>query len=56
MEKTNDKPTQSELDKARQDFPGAAVNVADDNADNPNLVKERTAALNNNPRNNGDPV
>lgn len=56
MEKTNDKLSQSELEKAIQDLPGAAIDAADDNADTSKLVKERTATLNNNPRNNGDPV
>ncbi|MBD5209780.1 MAG: hypothetical protein HDS69_10685 [Bacteroidales bacterium] len=53
---TNNKTTQSEIEEARRDLPGAAVNAADENADNSELVKERTATLNNNPRNEGNPV
>lgn len=34
-----------------QDLPGAAINVADQNKVNTELVKERTSTLNNNPRN-----
>ena len=37
--------------QARKDFPGAAINAADKDSVNKDLVKERTAALNNNPRN-----
>lgn len=33
-------------------YPGVAVNDADDGKVDKNLVKERTATLNNNPRNN----
>lgn len=37
--------------KAREDFPGAAVNAADNDKINKGLVDERTCTLNNNPRN-----
>ena len=40
--------------EALQDLPGAAINTADDDAVNPELVKERTSTLNNNPRNTDD--
>lgn len=37
--------------EAREDLPGAAVNAADNDKVNEDLVKERTSTLNNNPRN-----
>lgn len=37
---------------ASQEFPGVAVNKADDNVNSVALEKERTRTLNNNPRNN----
>lgn len=40
--------------KAEQDLPGAAVNAADKDKVNEDLVKERTSTLNNNPRNTDD--
>ncbi|MDE6345251.1 MAG: hypothetical protein K2L55_01110 [Muribaculaceae bacterium] len=56
MDKTDNKPTKEEREKAERQYPGAAVNEADNNADNKQLVKERTCELNNNPRNEGKPV
>lgn len=56
MDKTDNKPTKEEREKAERQYPGAAVNEADNNADNKQLVKERTCKLNNNPRNEGKPV
>ena len=38
--------------KPTDELPGVAINKADDNAVNKELVKERTSTLNNNPRNN----
>lgn len=38
--------------KAREDLPGAAINAADNDNVNQELVEERTRTLNNNPRNN----
>lgn len=38
-------------DDARQQYPGVAVNEADDGKVDKELVKERTRTLNNNPRN-----
>lgn len=40
--------------EAREELPGAAVNAADNDKVNENFVKERTATLNNNPRNTDD--
>ncbi|MDE6099643.1 MAG: hypothetical protein K2G01_01230 [Paramuribaculum sp.] len=40
-----------QTDEALREFPGVAVNRADDNADTTALEKERTRTLNNNPRN-----
>jgi hypothetical protein len=37
--------------KAGEEYPGVAINQADDNKVSKNLVKERTETLNNNPRN-----
>ncbi len=51
-EDTHHHPSQEKIDHAIDNLPGAAVNHADDNADNKELVKERTRTLNNNPRNN----
>ena len=46
------KSTRKEADnKAEQSYPGVAVNVADNDKVNPQLVKEETAQMNNNPRN-----
>lgn len=43
--------TKKELDeKALQDYPGAAIDVADKDKVDPALVKERTATINDNPR------
>ena len=49
MKKENDKTSN---DTAAENFPGVAVNVADNNKDTEKLVKERTEILNDNPRNN----
>lgn len=43
--------SQEEVDAAK--YPGVAIDIADDEKVDENLVKERTKALNNNPRNNG---
>lgn len=40
--------------EARQDLPGAAINAADNDKVNEDLVKERTKTINNNPRNTDD--
>lgn len=40
-----------QLEQAELDYPGVAVNVADNEKDTPGLEKERTCTLNNNPRN-----
>ncbi|MCM1067018.1 MAG: hypothetical protein NC418_05525 [Muribaculaceae bacterium] len=45
------KPSDRLKDYAVDNFPGAAVNHADDNEVDSALVKERTRTLNNNPRN-----
>lgn len=36
-------------------FPGVAIDIADNEKVTPSTVKERTRTLNNNPRNNGNP-
>ncbi len=36
---------------APDEFPGAAINEADDNKVDKKLIKERTKTINNNPRN-----
>lgn len=50
----NTKPADAESQAVRdsQTYPGVAVNEADDQRDNKDLIKERTHTLNNNPRNN----
>ena len=40
--------------EAREDLPGAAINAADNDKVNEELVKERTSTINNNPRNTDD--
>lgn len=40
--------------QAREDLPGASINAADKDKVSPELVKERTGTLNNNPRNTDD--
>lgn len=40
-----------ERDKAIDNYPGAAIDRADDDKVDEELVKERTCMLNNNPRN-----
>lgn len=42
-----------EIKEALRDLPGAAVDAADDEKVTPQLVDERTATLNCNPRNDG---
>lgn len=39
-------------DAAVENYPGVAVNIADNDKDTAKLVKERTETLNNNPRDN----
>lgn len=56
MDKKESMPTKGEQEKAEQQYPGAAINNADNNADTEALVDERTCTLNNNPRNEGKPV
>lgn len=41
------------IDSAEKDYPGAAVNKADNEEVNKELVDERTTTLNYNPRNEG---
>lgn len=40
------------IEEAVKDFPGAAINSADNEKDTEKLVEERTKTLNDNPRNN----
>ena len=40
-----------QAEEGLRDLPGAAINAADNNKVNDNLVNERTSTLNNNPRN-----
>lgn len=40
------------VDNAAQDYAGVAINMADGNEVNAKMVKDRTKAMNNNPRNN----
>lgn len=40
--------------QTEEELPGAAVNVADNDKVDAELVKERTSTLNNNPRNTDD--
>lgn len=52
MEDKRKKPTTAaERTHAVDNYPGAAVDHADDNDVDRRLVKERTCTLNNNPRN-----
>ena len=44
--------TQQEEVKSAQNYPGAAIDIADDEKVNDRLVKERVKVENNNPRNN----
>ena len=37
------------------EYPGVAIDIADNDKTNEKLVKERTATINNNPRNNDGP-
>ncbi len=53
MDKYIDKhESNKEIEIAREDLPGAAIDAADDNKDTSCLEKQRTRILNNNPRNN----
>ncbi len=53
MDKTNDNPrTKGTAAEAAQTKPGVAVDIADNDRTSPEMVKEDTAELNNNPRNN----
>lgn len=45
-----------QIEEAVKEYPGVAVNSADNNDESRSLVKERTKTLNNNPENNGNPV
>lgn len=47
----NTKSTAQTICNAEKNYPGAAINAADNNRDTPDLIKERTKTLNNNPRN-----
>ena len=40
-----------QMEQAAREYPGAAVNMADQEKDTIKLEKERTCTLNNNPRN-----
>lgn len=52
METNKRKDTLSEEElAAMKDLPGAAIDKADKEKANPDLVRERTSTLNNNPRN-----
>lgn len=51
MEK-NTKTTVKQQEIAEKDFPGAAIDYADDNKVDPKMVKKDVKELNNNPRNN----
>lgn len=42
---------EEEITKGEQEYSGVAVNSGDNEKDNPELIKERTRTLNNNPRN-----
>lgn len=53
MDKKEKKIDKTQLENAEKKYPGAEVNSADNDADTPKLVDERTKALNNNPRNEG---
>ena len=46
----------SEVTEDVLNYPGAAINVGDDDKENAGLVKERTSTLNNNPRNTDGPT
>lgn len=41
----------NDLNTSAQTYSGVAIDKADDDKINPQLVKERTATINNNPRN-----
>lgn len=41
----------NEVNTGAQTYSGVAIDKADDDKTNPQLVKERTATINNNPRN-----
>lgn len=47
----NEKERKQQRDDAEQQYPGVAVNKADDGEVDQKLVRERTKTLNNNPRN-----
>ncbi len=56
---TTMKPDKKERKEALEaqdalDYPGADINIGDDEKESPELVKERTKTLNNNPRNTDD--
>ncbi len=53
--RTNDEKLDNEIRKAVDDLPGVAVDVADDETVDTDLVKERTKTLNNNPRDTDGP-
>ena len=53
--RTDKESLDSEIRKAADEMPGVAVNIADDEAVDPALVKERTKTINNNPRDTDGP-
>lgn len=51
MDKKKNTTTEAERDYASKNYPGVAVNEADNEKDDVKLQKERTCILGNNPRN-----
>lgn len=51
MNKKSDKPQKAKTGKGLRNYPGLAENAADNNRVNEQLTRERTAVINNNPRN-----
>ncbi len=51
MDKKKTDSLSEETKKALENLPGAAIDTADKEKTNPDLVRERTSTLNNNPRN-----
>ncbi len=51
MDKKKNTTTEAERDYASKNYPGVAVNEADNEKDDVRLQKERTCILGNNPRN-----
>ncbi len=52
---TKKERTEDQLAQDAREYPGVAINAGDDGKDDASLVKERTKALNNNPRNDDGP-